>query len=121
VQNCQKEVLPTGVNTIRQLFDLVCGLQGLRPKIVMTSTSLAALNAYQRCDDVVGFIGSLSVCTRLRETRQVSVPLTDPEMGQRLLQVQSMAGRRLSPAVRAFADHLVKDIIGRRRKPTRPR
>lgn len=109
-------VLPTGANTIRQLFDLVCGLEGLRPHIVMTSSSLTALNAYQHYGDVVGFCGSLSVRNRLREARQVLVPLSNPEMQQRLMQVQSMAGRRLPPAVRTFVDFLVEDIVGRRRK-----
>ena len=109
-------ILLTSANTIRQLFDLVCGLQGLRPHIVMTSSSLTALNAYQRYGDVVGFCGSLSVRNRLSKAKQVLVPLDDPEMQQRLMQVQSMAGRRLSPAVRTFVDFLVHDIAGRRRK-----
>lgn len=112
-------VLPTDVNTIRQLFDLVCGLQGLRPDIVLTSSSLAALRAYQRHADVVGFVGALSVRNILRPARQVLVPLSDPEMGGRLVQVQSMAGRRLPPAVRAFTDHLVADIVGGRKTSRR--
>ena len=109
-------VLLTSANTIRQLFDLVCGVQGLRPNIVMTSSSLTALNAYQHYGDVVGFCGSLSVRNRLSKAKQVLIPLDNPEMQQRLMQVQSMAGRRLSPAVRSFVDFLVSDIAGRRRK-----
>ena len=112
-------VLPTSENTIRQLFDLVCGLKGLRPDIVLTSSSLAALRAYQRHANVVGFVGALSVRNVLRSARQVLVPLSDPEMGGRLVQVQSMAGRRLPPAVRAFTDQLVADIAGGRKAPRR--
>ncbi len=109
-------VLLTGANTIRQLFDLVCGLQGLRPNIVLTSSSLTALNAYQHYGDVVGFCGSLSVRNRLGKAKQTLVSIEDLEMRQRLMQVQSMAGHHLSPAVRAFVDFLVKDIAGTRRK-----
>lgn len=108
-------VLPTGANTIRQLFDIACGLEGLRTDAAMTSNSLAALNAYQRHGNAVTLCGSLSVRNRLRESQQVLIPIDSLPLQQRLMQVQSLAGRRLSPAVRAFVDYLVDDIRGRRR------
>lgn len=111
--------LPTDDNTVRQLFDLVCSLQGLRPSIVFTSTSVTALMAYQRQEDVVRFVGELAIRKLLRASQQVLVPLRDPEMQGRLVQVQSMVGRRLPHAVRAFADHLIKDIIGQRKTSRR--
>jgi DNA-binding transcriptional LysR family regulator len=111
--------LPTDVNTVRQLFDLVCGLQGLRPDIVFSSSSIVAVMAYQRHADVVRFVGELAVRNVLRSARQVLVPLTNPELHGRLVQVQAMAGRRLPPAVRAFVDHLIEDIVGRRKKVRR--
>jgi DNA-binding transcriptional LysR family regulator len=111
--------LPTDVNTVRQLFDLVCGLQGLRPNIVFTSASVTAVMAYRRHADVVCFAGELSVQKLLRSARQVLVPLSNPEMRGRLVQVQSMAGRRLPPAMRAFVDYLIEDMVSRRGKSRR--
>ena len=111
--------LPTDITTVRQLFDLVCGVQGLRPDIVFTSSSITAVMAYQRHADVVRFVSELTMRDLLRSSRLVLVPLTDPEMEGRVVQVQSMAGRRLPAAVRAFADHLIADIAGRRKKSRR--
>jgi DNA-binding transcriptional LysR family regulator len=64
-------------------------------------------------------VGELAVRNVLRSARQVLVPLTNPELHGRLVQVQAMAGRRLPPAVRAFVDHLIEDIVGRRKKVRR--
>jgi DNA-binding transcriptional LysR family regulator len=108
-------VLPTGPNIVRQLFDLVCGLGNLQPTVLLTSNSLAGLTGFLRYGSAVNFCGSLSVRNSLRANQQVLIPITDPEMNQRVLQVQTMAGRQLSPAVRAFIDVLIDDIKKRRR------
>jgi DNA-binding transcriptional LysR family regulator len=112
-------ILPTEPNIIRQLFDLVCGLQSLRPNVLLTSNSLDGLNAFLRYDSAVSFCGSLSVRNRLRADRQTLVAISDPEMKQRVLQVQSMAGRQLPHGARAFVQVLVDDIRKRRRLTTR--
>lgn len=112
-------VLPTPPNTIRQLFDLVCSLEDLRPQVLMTSNSISGLAAYLRHGSAVNLIGSLAVRNRQRPDRQVLVPISNPEMSQRVLQVQSMAGRQLSAGVRAFCDALLADI--RRRRPRVPK
>lgn len=108
-------VLPTGPNIVRQLFDLVCGLESLQPTVLLTSNSLAGLTGFLRYGSAVNFCGSLSVRNSLRANQQVLVPISNPEMNQRVLQVQTMAGRQLSPAVRAFIDVLIEDIKKRRR------
>lgn len=108
-------VLPTGPNIVRQLFDLVCGLENLQPTVLLTSNSLAGLTGFLRYGSAVNFCGSLSVRNSLRANQQVLVPISNPEMNQRVLQVQTMAGRQLSPAVRAFIDVLIEDVKKRRR------
>lgn len=108
-------VLPTGSNTIRQLFDLACGLEGLRPQVLLTSNSLSALAGYQRYVDVVRLTGSLAVRNTMRAERCVLVPISGRAMQQRALQIQTMAGRHLPPAVLAFAEWLQHDMAGRRR------
>lgn len=112
-------VLPSAPNIVRQLFDLCCGLEGLQPKTILTSNSLAALTGYLRYAEAVNFCGSLSVRNGLRAHRQVLVGITNPEMGQRALQVQTMAGRDLSPATQNFVQVLISDIRKRRRGLTR--
>lgn len=108
-------VLPTLPNIVRQLFDLVCGLEDLHPTVLLSSNSLACLTGYMRYSEVVNFCGSLSVRNRLRANRQVLVAISNPEMQQRVLQVQTMAGREQSPAARAFIQLLIDDIKKRRR------
>lgn len=114
-------VLPTPPHIVRQLFDLCCSLNGLQANMVLTSNSLAALTGYLRYDEAVNFCGSLSVRNRLRVNRQVLVEITNPEMAQRVLQVQTMAGRALSPAAHSFVLALVMDIRKRRRGVSRGR
>jgi len=108
-------VLPSEVHTLRQLFDLACSLEGLRPNVLLTSNSLGALVAYQNHVDVVYLTGSLAVRNTLRADRRVLVPIVGRAMQQRALQIQTMAGRHLPPAVRAFADALRLDAGKRRR------
>ncbi len=108
-------VAPTPNNFVRKLFDLACGLEDLRPRILLTSNSLSALVGYQAYADVVYLTGSLAVRNNQRAERRVLVPISTPAMQQRALQVQTMAGRTLSPAIRAFIEFLVEDISGRRR------
>lgn len=108
-------VLPSKVHTIRQLFDLACSLEGLRPQVPLTSNSLAALVAYQNQVDVVYLTGSLAVRNTLRADRRVLVPIVGRAMQQRALQIQTMAGRHLPPAVRAFTEALKLDAGKRRR------
>jgi len=108
-------VLPSAPNIVRQLFDLVCGLEDLRPTVLLSSNSLASLTGFLHYDQAINFCGSLSVRNRLRAQRQTLVPIGDREMQQRVLQVQTMAGRSQSPAVRAFIETLVGDIRKRRR------
>ncbi len=114
-------VLPSESNTIRQLFDLACGLEGLRPQVLLTSNSLSALAGYQRYVEVVYLTGSLAVRNTLRGDRRVLVPIGSRAMQQRALQIQTMAGRHLPPAVLAFVEWLREDMAGRRRAAAEPR
>ena len=108
-------VLPGEAHTLRQLFDLACSLEGLRPRVLLSSNSLSALVAYQNHVDVVYLTGSLAVRNSLRADRRVLVPIMGRAMQQRALQIQIMAGRHLPPAVRAFADALQHDVSERKR------
>lgn len=114
-------VAPTPDNFVRRLFDLACGVEGLQPRILLTSNSLSALVGYQAYADVVYLTGSLAVRNNQRAERRVLVPIATSAMQQRALQLQAMAGRKLSPAVRAFAEFLIEDMGGRRRSVPVPK
>ncbi len=56
----------------------------------------------------VTLVGYLTVRSRLKPDNLAAVPISNPELHQRTLQVQTMAGRTLPKAVGAFlgsADH----------------
>lgn len=93
--------------TIRQLFDICCSLEGLLFEPVYTSNYSASLAAMVRWDDAVTLTGYLTVRDRLDAEGLAAVPITNPQMHQRTIQVQTMAGRTLPATVRAFLDLLI--------------
>lgn len=108
--------------TGRQLFDLVCSLQGLRYEAAIVSNFSSALMPAMGERDVV-LSGYLTAAHLVAEGRLVAVPFAEPELRQRVLQVLALQGRTLTPAVQAFVAHLVGAIraAGDGRAPPRQR
>ena len=77
----------------------------------------AALVAFAQRTDVITLTGYLTVRNRLAKEQLVAVPISDPEMHQRSIQVQTMAGRTLPTAVSTFLEHLIHAIRGASRPP----
>lgn len=103
--------LPEQGSTVRQLFDIACGMRGLLFAPVFTSHSLGAVYRFTaRSPDTVALGGFLTVQERAEEDGMALVPMAESELHQRTLQVQTMAGRKLPPAVAAFIDFLVAAI-----------
>jgi DNA-binding transcriptional LysR family regulator len=103
--------LPEQGSTVRQLFDIACGMRGLLFAPVFTSHSLGAVYRFTaRSPDTVALGGFLTVQERAEEDAMALVPMAESELHQRTLQVQTMAGRKLPPAVAAFIDFLVAAI-----------
>lgn len=96
--------------TIRQLFDIGCSLEGLLFEPVFVSNYHAALYSFVQTTDAVMLTGYLTVRGRLKSDRVAAVPLSNPELHQRTLQVQTMAGRTLPGAVNAFLDLVIAAI-----------
>ena len=96
---------------MRQLFDIACGMRGLLFAPVFTSHSLGAVYRFTaRSPDTVALGGFLTVQERAEEDGMALVAMAESELHQRTLQVQTMAGRKLPPAVSAFADFLIAAI-----------
>jgi DNA-binding transcriptional LysR family regulator len=70
----------------------------------------AALQSFVRLTDAVTLTGYLTVRSRLDVDGLATVPITNPELHQRTLQVQTMAGRTLPHTMRAFLDLLTRAI-----------
>ncbi|MEZ0604523.1 LysR family transcriptional regulator [Paraburkholderia sp. IW21] len=103
-------VLPAPGTTIRQLIDITCALEGVLLEPDLTSNNSGAMYRYAQKSGAIMFTGLLSVRDRYGGDGFVVMPLTHPQMRQRSIQVQTMAGRELPPSVEAFRDHLIAEI-----------
>jgi DNA-binding transcriptional LysR family regulator len=103
-------VLPETGTTIRQLIDITCALEGLLLEPDLTSNNSGAMYRYAQQSGAIMFTGLLSVRDRYAEDGFVVVALSHPQMRQRNIQVQTMAGRELPASVRAFRDFLIAEI-----------
>jgi DNA-binding transcriptional LysR family regulator len=96
--------------TIRQLFDISCSLDGLLFEPVFMSNYHASLQTFVRLTDAVTLTGWLTVRSRLEIDGLAAVPITNPALHQRTLQVQTMAGRTLPHTMQAFVELLTRAI-----------
>ncbi|WP_321956499.1 LysR family transcriptional regulator [Burkholderia cenocepacia] len=114
-------VLPEAGTTVRQLIDIACALDGLLLEPELTSNNTAAMYGYARRTGAVMFTGLLSVRDRADADGFVVVPMTNPQLRERSIQVQTMAGRDLPASVRAFRDHLIDAMQAASPPPTAAR
>jgi DNA-binding transcriptional LysR family regulator len=96
--------------TVRQLFDIACSLEGLTFDPVFVSNYGSALQTFVQQTKAVTLVGYLTVRSRLKPDNLAAVPISNPELHQRTLQVQTMAGRTLPKAVNAFLELLITAI-----------
>ncbi|WP_133861712.1 MULTISPECIES: LysR family transcriptional regulator [Pseudomonas] len=99
--------LPMPDTTVRQLFDICCGVQGLSFEPVLVSNNMQALYRFAALGGGVALSSELSLRSRLREGQLVALPLLDEGLAARRIELQSMAGRELPPAVNAFRQALI--------------
>ncbi|KVL29668.1 LysR family transcriptional regulator [Burkholderia territorii] len=100
-------VLPEAGTTVRQLIDIACVLDGLMLEPELTSNNTAVMYRYAQRTGAVMFTGLLSVRDRFDADGFVVVPVTNAQLRERSIQVQTMARRDLPTSVRAFRDHLI--------------
>ncbi|MDM9558206.1 LysR family transcriptional regulator [Bordetella petrii] len=98
--------LPNGDTTLRQLIDISCSRQQLPCEPVLTSQRLDALVGFASAGGGVTFCGELAIRNRLRWDNIVAVALRDREMNERHFEVQTLAGRVLPQACKAFIGYL---------------
>ncbi|WP_462387829.1 LysR family transcriptional regulator [Acidovorax sp. Q11] len=102
--------LPPAETTVRQMIDIVCSRQGLQLEAVLIS------NHAKTVLNFVAHGGGLSVASEIAarhlvaEGAIVALPISDPGMDLRDLEVQTLAGRSLPVAVQAFVDLLKEQL-----------
>lgn len=99
--------LPGPRSTLRQLFDISCARQGLQPDAAMIANRLDPLVSFAAAGGGIALSGELAIRSRLQAGLVVAVPLRDREMNERHFEVQTLAGRTLPNACRAFLSHLL--------------
>ena len=104
--------LPAPASTLRQLLDISCSRQGLHPEPVFTATHLYPLVNYVASTQAVTFCGETALRQHLAAGALRAVPLRDREMNERHFELQSLAGRQLPDAARAFVGH-VREALAR--------
>lgn len=98
--------LPAPASTLRQLLDISCSRQGLAIEPVVTSDHLYPLVSYVARTQALTFCGEIALRQHLQAGSVVAVALRDREMNERHFEVQTLAGRQLPEAARAFIAHL---------------
>ncbi|MBR8656305.1 LysR family transcriptional regulator [Achromobacter sp. Marseille-Q0513] len=98
--------VPHAESTLRHLIDISCSRQQLQFEPVFSSGSVNALVAFAAAGGGVAFCGELAIRHRLRWSQVAAVPLRDREMNERHFEVQTLAGRVLPEAVKAFVASL---------------
>ena len=92
--------------TLRQLFDLVCEMEGLHFNHVMTCNYSGAIHEFVRHSDTIAFGGAIS--QRVNDSSDlVSVPLSNPRFADRTVQVLTMPKRALPTALQGFIETLI--------------
>ncbi len=94
--------LPSPDSTLRQLIDISCSRQQLHCEAAFTSRSIDALVGFASAGGGVAFCGELAIRNRLQWGKIVAVPLRDREMNERHFEVQTLAGRIMPEAAKAF-------------------
>ncbi|MDM0022082.1 LysR family transcriptional regulator [Variovorax saccharolyticus] len=98
--------LPGPYSTLRQLFDISCSRQGLQCEPALLANRLDASISFAAAGGGIALSGEAALRNRLKAGGIVAVPLRDREMNERHFEIQTMAGRTLPGACRAFLDHL---------------
>ncbi len=103
--------LPQASSSIRKLLEVSCSRQGLGYTVAMSSNHTDALISFVALDPgCIAFYGELAVRTRLAGGDLVAIPLRDRELNERYLEIQTLSGRPLSDAGRAFVDFMSNTI-----------
>lgn len=94
-----------------RLFQLANNMAGMQIEPTVYSNHGESLHAFVRDSDGILFASYLSIGPRLERNRLVAIPMRNPEMRARTVQVQVMQGRILPDIVREFVDFSIEQLV----------
>lgn len=93
-----------------KLYQLACNMVGNWAEPAVYSNYAEALHAYVRDSQAILFASYVSIAQRLKPTRLVAIPLRNPEMQVRNVQVQVMQGRTMPEATEQFLAFMIRRL-----------
>lgn len=93
-----------------KLYQLASNMAGTWMEPQVYSNYAEALHAYVRDSQAILFASYVSIGERLKPTRLTAIPLKNPEMHARTVQVQVMRGRILPDAIEQFLNFIIQRL-----------
>ncbi|WP_119156235.1 LysR family transcriptional regulator [Caldimonas tepidiphila] len=98
--------LPAPQTMVREMIEVACSRQQLLIEPVLTTNSMAALHSFVVRHGGIAVSGEISVRHLVLAGLIKAIPITDPSLDLRDLEVQTLEGRTLPHAAAAFLDFL---------------
>ncbi|MFL9925267.1 LysR family transcriptional regulator [Herbaspirillum lusitanum] len=102
--------LPQKNITMRRLIDACCSRKNLLLEPALASDSINALLGFVLAGDGVGFSAGLPIRKLIRDGMLVALPIRDRDMNTLQMEIQSLSGRTLPQAPRAFLNTLIARV-----------
>ena len=104
--------LPPAETTVRQMIDIVCSRQGLQLEAVLISNHAKTVLNFVAHGGGLSVASEIAVRHLVAERAIVALPISDPGMDLRDVEIQTLAGRSLPVAAQAFMELLKERLPG---------
>lgn len=94
--------------TMRRLIDACCSRRSILLEPALAADSISALLCFVMAGNGIGFSAGLPIRKLVRSGQLVALPIKDRDMNSLQLEIQSLSGRTLPQAARAFLNALVQ-------------
>ncbi|MGB3289960.1 MAG: LysR family transcriptional regulator [Burkholderiaceae bacterium] len=98
------------LSSTHKLYELASNMTGTWVEPQVYSNYAEALHTYVRDSQAILFASYVSIAERLKPNRLVAIPLRNPEMHARTVQVQVMRGRILPDATEQFLSFIMQRL-----------
>ncbi len=96
--------------TARQIFDLACAAEGIVLEPVMTTNYMAGLWCFAEAAGGIIMTGRITALVRSWRFQVMAVPLKTTTTNERRYEIQTMLGRTLPDAIKAFVTHITTQL-----------
>lgn len=96
--------------TARQIFDLACVAEGIVLEPVMTTNYMAGLWCFAEAAGGIIMTGRITALVRSWRFQVMAVPLKTMTTNERRYEIQTMLGRTLPDAIKAFVSHITTQL-----------